>query len=383
MSRGTLILGAGFGGISAAVELKRLAPDEPVTLVDRGESFAMGLANLWALDGRARVADHARPLARLEQHGIRVVRAQVDAIDPRARSAVTSAGRFEADRLVVALGAEAQTTGLAGLPAHARNLYAAEGAARLHDDLAALRGGRVLLWAHSTPFKCPPAPYEAAALAKAFLRKRGVDADVVLVTNEPHPLPIFAPDVGGRVRKLVEERGVTVKNGLTLARFEGERAAVFSDGSRVEFDALGVVPPHAPPAALAGLTGGSGFVEVDARTLATRFENVWAVGDCTLLKVPSGKPLPKAGVLAEGEGLVVARNLAKRVRGEPASETFDGRGTCFLELGDGLAMEGRGDFFAMPAPLMHAGEPTRDALAAKEAFERDRLRAWFGTAGTS
>lgn len=379
MPEGTLVLGAGFGGISAAVELKRLLPDEPVTLIDASESFVMGLANLWVLDGRSKGTEHARPLAALARHGIRFVHAEVTRIDPARRAVETSAGHFEAARLIVALGARSETAGVAGLPANARNIYSMAGARALHDDLARLSGGRALFWAHSMPFKCPPAPYEAATLAKRYLASRGVVAEVVIATPEPHPLPVFPPDVGGNLRHLVEQRGVIVKNGVQLARFEGERVAVFSDGSRVEFDALGVIPPHTPPPALAGLTGGAGWVEVDARTLKTRFDGVWAVGDATLLKLPSGKPIPKAGVLAESEGLVVARNIAHTMRGQPEMAAFDGKGTCWIELGDGLAVEGRGDFFAQPAPTMVPSEPSRESLASKVAFERDRLAAWFGS----
>lgn len=378
MPEGTLVLGAGFGGISAATELKRLLPREPVTILDASDSFTMGLANLRVLDGRSTPAAHARPLAGIGQHGIRFVRAEIVRIDPAAHAVETSAGRFEAARLIVALGARADASGIAGLPEMARNIYSMEGARRLHEDLARLRRGRALFWAHSMPFKCPPAPYEAAILAKRFLASRGVDVEVILATPEPHPLPVFPPDVGAYLRKLTEERGVIVKNGVQLTSFESKRAAGFSDGSRVEFDALGIIPPHSPPAALAGLTGGSGWVEVDARTLRTRFEDVWAVGDATLLKLPNGKPIPKAGVLAEAEGLVVARNIAHNLRGEPEAEGFDGRGTCWIELGDGIAVEGRGDFFAQPAPTMTPVGPSRDALRAKEAFERERLQAWFG-----
>jgi sulfide:quinone oxidoreductase len=373
---GTLVLGAGFGGISAALELRRLAPEEPVTIVDASESFTMGLANLWALDGRAKGAEHTRPLAALARRGVRVVHADVERIDPGAMSVGTSRGELEAERIVVALGARADLGNASGVPKSARNLYALEGARALHDDLARLRGGRVVILVSSMPFKCPPAPYEAAALAKRFLSARGVDAEVVIATPEPHPLPVFPPEVGGMLKKLVEDRGVVVRNGAKIAGIR-EREIVFDDGSRLAFDALGLVPPHQLPAVASPLAGASGWIEVDASALATRFANVWAVGDCTMLRLPVGKPIPKAGVLAEGEGLVVARNIASRLRGEAETAAFDGRGTCWIELGDGVAVEGRGEFFATPQPVMRASEPSREALRAKEAFARDRLASWF------
>lgn len=372
---GTVILGAGFGGVSTATALRGLAPDEDVTLVDAGDGFRMGLAALRALDGRD--PGPLRPFAALARRGIRVVKASVQGIDASQRVVATSQGPLRYARLVVALGADLAPARVPGLPPQARNVYTVEGAALLRRDAAAVRsGGRILVVAPTMPWKCPPAPYEAASLLRAGLRRRGVDAEVVLATSEPHPLPVFPPEVGARLRSVVEARGVTVRNGSTLSGFEGTHA-VFADGSRVGFDALGLVPPHVPPAAIAGLAGPSGWIEVDAGTLATTHPDVWAVGDCTMLKLAGGKALPKAGVLAEGEGLVVAANLAATLRGERPVARFDGKGTCFVELGDGTAMEGQGEFFATP-PRMTSGEPTEAALAAKAAWERAHLDAWFG-----
>ena len=372
-----LVLGAGFGGIAAAVRLASQLPRGSVRLVDARESFTMGLVNLREIDGRGARATSTRPLAALARHGIDVVRAEIQAIDPGSRRVTTTAGTLDADRLIVALGATTQPSRIAGLPEHASDVYDLAGARGFHRDLRALRDGdRALVVAHSMPFKCPPAPYETAMLAARWLAAHGTRAEVVLATPEPHPLPVFPPDVGAFLRKMAEDRGVRVRNGIQVAGF-GAGSVRFSDGSEERYRALGIVPPHAPPPAAAALAGASGWIEVDPATLRTRWPDVWAIGDCTLLKLPVGKPIPKAGVLAEAEGLVVAENVLRGARGEPEGARFEGRGTCWIELGDGLAMEGRGDFFAMP-PSMTPGAPSADAMRAKERFEDERLAAWFG-----
>ena len=249
-----------------------------------------------------------------------------------------------------------------------------EGARAFHEDLAALEGGDVLVLVGGVPFRCPPAPYEAAMVARGVLDRRGVRARVTLATPEPQPMPIAGPEMGARVRALVESRGVALRFGAAVAGF-GEREARFKDGSSLPFDALAVVPPHRAPAVLreAGLVGESGFVPVDGAACATRHEGVWAVGDCASVPLPVGKPLPKAGVLAEAAALVVAENIAR-----PGSARLDARGSCFIETGDGLAVEAHGHFSALPAPAFTAGEPSAGALAAKRAFERERLARWFG-----
>lgn len=125
---------------------------------------------------------------------------------------------------------------------------------------------------------------------------------------------------------------------------------------------LAYVPPHAAPAFVvdAGLAPAGGWVKVDPKTLATPFERVWAVGDVTGIPLPNGKSLPKAGVFAEGQADVVARNIAALVRGAAPAAEFGGEGACFVEMGGGRAGFATGNFYATPDPVV----PAQDARAA-------------------
>src|SRR5256712_14062092 len=102
-----VILGGGFGGITAALELRRaLAVDHQITLVDRRGTFMMGLRKLWVLIGRGTRQEGTRPLDTLQARGIQVHRAAVTAIDVRTRTVRTDAARIPFDYRIVALGAE-------------------------------------------------------------------------------------------------------------------------------------------------------------------------------------------------------------------------------------------------------------------------------------
>src|SRR3970040_535017 len=97
----TVILGAGFGGLTVATELERLlGAGHEVVLVDRNEYFSMGLRKLWELVGHATVTDGSRSRDVLGERGIRVVREEITGIDPGARAMETAAGTTEADYLV-------------------------------------------------------------------------------------------------------------------------------------------------------------------------------------------------------------------------------------------------------------------------------------------
>jgi sulfide:quinone oxidoreductase len=84
--------------------------------------------------------------------------------------------------------------------------------------------------------------------------------------------------------------------------------------------------------------------------MATPHDRVCAIGDVVSIPLAMGKPLPKAGVFAHQQAIVVAKNIAREItgRGEPAR--FDGHGECFLETGDGRAGFGKGNFYAEPTP---------------------------------
>jgi sulfide:quinone oxidoreductase len=90
-----------------------------------------------------------------------------------------------------------------------------------------------------------------------------------------------------------------------------------------------------------------------------------------------GKPLPKAGVFAHAEAEVVAHNIATAVRGGGAPRAFDGHGACFVEIGDGRAGFGNGNFYAEPKPRIIMKPPGRWLHLGKVLYEKYWLYRWF------
>lgn len=379
-----LILGAGFGGITAALELRRLLPEgHHVAVVDRQSHFLMGLAKLWALDGRRSIDAGRRPLERLRARGVDLVLGTVDRIDVSGKQVVVAGRPLPYDHLIIALGAQLDAAGLPGFSA-AHNLYDPAGITALSKALESLGGGRILFFVSSTPFKCPPAPYEAAMLTSHLLRRRGVreTCEIELTTPEARPLPIGPASCSADLKAHLDANGIRyLPDHKPKAVWPDRRLVEYENGATRTYDLLVGVPPHRAPDVVraSGLTDASGWIAVDARTLQTAHREVYALGDVAFVKTPSGKPLPKAGVLAEAQAKVVAANLAAQIQGQAPSARFDGRGYCFIELGDGLATAVDGEFFAQPEPVLTLRPPSAKALHEKEDFERSRLAAWFGS----
>jgi sulfide:quinone oxidoreductase len=377
----TLVLGAGFGGLAVATELRRALGDRHrVVLVDKSRQFAMGLRKLWALVGIGTLEEGSRSRELLNGGGVEFLLRRIDQIDPEHRRVSTDAGPLAGDYLVVALGAESRPDLVAGLTEHAHDIWDAKGVPALRAELERLREGRIAIVIAGVPYSCPPAPYECAMLLDHYLHERGVRARVELsvTTMQPMLLPNAGKAGSDWLAAALARRDIEHRVGRKVERFEPRRA-VFSDGA-LEADILIAVPPHRVPAVVeeSGLTGEDQWIAVEPGTLATRYAHVYAIGDVTTIALANGLSLPKAGIMAELEGQRVAAAIAADVLGTPAPHPFDGRGFCFMEMGMDAAAMIRGDFFASPEPRVELQEPSADHAVEKRRFEADRLERWFG-----
>ena len=147
---------------------------------------------------------------------------------------------------------------------------------------------------------------------------------------------------------------------------------VFANGAEADFDVLAYVPPHRPPRVIgdSGLAGDTGWVAVDRHTLETRFAGVYAIGDVVSIPLKLGRPLPKAGVFAHAQAKVVAANIVAAIKNRADKKQFSGHGECFIEIGDGKAGFGGGDFYAEPKPVITIHPPSRRWHIAKVLFEK-------------
>jgi sulfide:quinone oxidoreductase len=375
----TIVLGAGFGGIAAATRLRHLLDrDHEVILVDRRPDFAMGLRKTWEIVGAHPIEEGTRAIGDLRAQGIDVRHGTIEALDPRARRVTVDGQGLEADAIVVALGAELVPAAVPGLAEHGINVWDRSEAARARTALAGLDAGRLLIGVFGTPYACPPGPYELALLGDEALRARGADVAVEVFGPMPIALPVVGRDESAKVEALLERAGIAFHHSHAAASVEDGRV-LFADGSELTFDLLFAIPPHRCPSLLveAGLAAPGAWVGVDPLTLATTFPGVFAIGDCTAIKLANGLPLPKAGLFAEAEGYVAAEQIAATLGGTVSTARFAGEGTCYAEVGGGEAIQIRGRFLADPVAVEIAG-PSSDLMSGKLAFESERLDDWYG-----
>jgi sulfide:quinone oxidoreductase len=371
-----VILGAGFGGLELAALLsEEFGEDAGVVLIDKSDGFIFGFSKLDVMFGRA-TGDHVtHRYADMNMPGVRFVRSAVRSLDPAARRVLTDDEVLEADVLVVALGADLDPAATPGLAEGGHEFYTVAGAFALRGVLERFTGGRVVVGVTSTPFKCPPAPSEAALLTHDFLQARGLGgvSQVSLVMPLGVPIPP-SPKASEAILAAFAERGIGWHPGqLVRALDPGRKAAVLSGGAEMPYDLFLGVPVHRAPTVVteSGLAV-EGWIPVDPRTLQTRYPGVYAVGDVTSVGTP------KAGVFAEGQATVVAAQISAEKRGTATPAAYDGRGICYLELGHDMVAKVDVTFLSGQSPVGDLEGPSTDLAADKISFGSERTRRWFG-----
>jgi sulfide:quinone oxidoreductase len=371
-----VILGAGFGGLELSTRLsEELAEDVHVTLIDKSDSFIFGFSKLDVMFGHRRLDDVRLYYRDIAKPSVEFRQETVVAIDPHTRRVETDKRTYDADILVVALGADLDPAATPGLVEGGYEFYSADGANEVRDVLPSFESGVAVIGVLGGFFKCPPAPNEAAFMLHDYLAKRGVrDAvTVYLVSPLPMPIPISQDTSAAIVAMLAERRIEYWPNSMVTRLDPAAKVAHLADGRELPYDLFLGIPVHcAPPVVVtSGLTD-DGWIGVDPTTFATKFPDVYAVGDIT------SAPVPRAGAIAEGEAGTVADVLVARLKGGPPAAPYQGEAICYIESGGAKVAKVDVNFLGGPSPRAVFSAPSAEHAAEKQEFGSSRRARWFG-----
>jgi NADH dehydrogenase FAD-containing subunit len=272
-----VILGAGYAGMAAAIQLAsrvRRRGDVRVTLVNAQERFTERLRLPMTATGQ-HVADLRIPEL-LKGTGARFVAGWVTAVDADARTVRVDDDRvLHFDTLVYALGSVADTAAVPGAEEYAYSLSGVPDAQALAERLARLRTGTVVVGGSGL----------TGVEAAAEIAERYPDLNVVLLGRQ-EPGAAMHPKAGAYLRRALARLGVRVRGGVEAAKVlpdavelvGGERIAadvvLWTGGTRVS-----------PMAAAAGLTvDGRGRIVTDAALRSVSHPWVYAVGDAAAVR---------------------------------------------------------------------------------------------------
>lgn len=390
MTKTILVLGGGWGGLTAAHALIGMLPtDYRVAVIEKRVSFVFYPSFLRAMIGEKKDLTHIEiPLNKLLRKNLEIIYEEVIQIDPVTKTVCTNKRKIQADYIVIAMGAELYPASIPGFNEYCLNLYDTKGAFDIYDKLKNFKHGKITFLVTRTPFRCPPAPYEAAFLTESFFREKGIrnKVEISVYSPEKYPMPSAGQQVGEKFVQMLKEHNIYFYHEHNVNNIEANKIS-FTNNAEATYDLLIGVPPHGVPKAIvdSGLTDVSGYIPThpqslqildDIDQLTTKYPGVFAIGDITAIRLLNGMLLPKGGVFAEEEAHVVARNIFAQIKGEKRTALFNGKGVCYVDTGDNMAAEGSGDFYAYPAPILNLEMPSVEGRKAKHEFERI-FEIWF------
>ncbi len=371
-----VVLGAGFGGLElSSILSESIGADLDLTLIDKNDSFYFGFSKLDVMFGR-KVPDAVKiPYSSIVKPGVQFRKATITAIDPVKKIVTTEKNLYEADVLVVALGADYDTNATPGLAAYGNEYYSFDGAEKLRALIPHFTKGHAIVGVCGAPFKCPPAPSEAALMLHDHLVQKGVRnaCTISLVIPFGSPIPP-SPDSSKALIKAFEERNINFIPQRKISSLdESGKTAILDDGTKMPYDLFLGIPKHVAPDVVlqSGLTE-NGWIPVERTNLLTKFPNVYAIGDVTSVGTP------KAGVFAEGAAKIAAASIIAIHNGKENKTPYSGAGSCYIEFGKGEVGRVDVDFFSGPKPFGIHYDASVALAVDKDHFGSSRKARWFG-----
>ena len=371
-----VVLGAGFGGLELSSMLsEKIGDNLDLTLIDQNDSFYFGFSKLDIMFGRKSSDAVKISYSSIVKPGVQFRKETITSIDPVTRIVTTQNSVYEADVLVVALGANYDIHATPGLAACGNEYYSFGGAEKLREMIPTFTRGHAIVGVCGAPFKCPPAPSEAALMLHDYLSNAGVrDACTIsLVIPYGSPIPP-SPDSSRALIKAFEERNIQfIPQRKVSSLDESRKVAILDDGAEMPFDLFLGIPKHVAPDVVlqSGMTE-NGWIPVDRANLLTKFPNVYAIGDVTSVGTP------KAGVFAEGAAKIAVASIIAAFNGNENNSTYTGAGSCYIEFGKGEVGRVDVDFFSGPKPFGIHHDPSAAMIVDKEYFGSSRKVRWFG-----
>lgn len=357
-----VIVGGGVGGATAAKYLKLFNPALQVTVIEKNPVYVKPFGSSEVLNQHVGMDDLNVGYDTLRsKYGIRFVFDTVTGFDPVART-VSTAGQQKIgyDKLIVSPGIQLMYAAYAGYSEQVARTAVPSGwipgeqTALLAKQLQSMRrGGTFVLAAPPNPYRCPPGPYERAALMTEWFAKHNPTAKVIIVdpkdsfvTDETMMLGWnrlynfnLPADYVQKMQSQVEVKQhsgtsmlswVRGKDGGRTLKIDAKQKRIETEAEVIQADVINVIPPMkaGQVAMTLGLADGSGFCPVNRRNFASTLQpHVYVIGDASIADA-----MPKSGFSANTQAKVVARAIVEELAGRPAPEPL-WENTCYALAG--------------------------------------------------
>ncbi len=319
-----VVVGGGFGGMTAARYLKRLNPALEVVLIERNEKFISCPISNWVMVGKWPMSDISFSYESLAGQGIKIVHDEVTGLDATAGYVQGKAGKYVYDRLVVSPGIDFRDELIEGYDQRAKDTFphawhAGPQTLQLQQELAALpAGGTVMMTVPASPYRCPPGPYERASLIADYLKLNKPGSRLIVV--DPHPQIASKAALFQSAWDDYYQDVIDYRTEQTIVGVDIDKKSIVTPSGDISADVINLIPNQKAGAlafALGLVPEDELWAPVNPRTLESkRIPGVYVIGDATDART-SG-PMPKSGYVANSMGKVVAAAIVAELAGKTA-----------------------------------------------------------------
>ncbi len=384
-----VVIGGGFGGATAAKFARALDPAIEVTLVEPARTFYTCPFSNYVLAGFKTMNDigHGYDALR-DRHGVRVVHDTARAIDATARTVRLAGGStLQYDRLIASPGIDIRWGALEGYTESAAERMphawkAGPQTMLLRRQLEAMPdGGLVILTPPANPFRCPPGPYERAAMIAHYLKGNKPRSKILILDAKDKfsKQGLFQAGWKAVYGDMIE--WVPLSNDGKVVRVTPEEMTVVTEfGQRHRGAVVNIIPPQfaARIARESGLADQTGWCPVDPATFeSTVHSNVHVIGDAALAGA-----MPKSGFAANSQGKVAAMAAVNALNGRPmAAPTYVN--TCYSLIAPDYGISVADVYRVTPQGIVAApnagGVSPANADAAFRRAEARYAQGWYSS----
>ncbi len=337
--RRVVVVGGGYGGTIAAKYVRMLDSSIEVVMIERNKHYVSCPFSNYYIGG---LMKDLSPLTigydkLTANHGVKMLYAEVTAIDPAAKKVVTTEGTLTYDRVIVSPGVDFRTEEIEGYDEAASHLMphawkAGPQTIALRKQLEDMKdGGKVIISMPLTPYRCPPGPYERACLIANYLKQHKPKSKLFLLDANPDVVskkPLFTKAWNTYYKDIF-----AYVPGKKVTKVEAKDKNVIVEGIEDhKGDVVNFIPPQraARIAVVSGLVGpDKNWCPVNATTFeSTLHKDVHVIGDASIAGA-----MPKSGYSANSEAKVCAMNVVALMNGRETTE-LSGINVCYSALND-------------------------------------------------
>ena len=334
-----VVVGGGYGGTIAAKYIRMMDKSIEVVMIERNDHFvSCPFSNLY-IGG---ILKDLNPLTikydkLASNHGVKVVQAEVTAIDPVAKVVTTSKGTVSYDRLVVSPGIDFRLEEMKGYDAKAMEIMphawkAGPQTVLLRKQLEAMKdGGSMVMTVPLAPYRCPPGPYERASMVAHYLKKNKPKSKLIVLDANPD-----ITSKGGLFKKGWKDNYeglIDYRPAKKVTEVDAGKMTVLVEGLEdVKGDVVNVIPPQRAGqiAVAAGLVGDDkNWCPVNPTSFeSTKQAGIHVIGDACIAGA-----MPKSGYSANSEAKICAMNVVALMNGKELTD-MSGINTCYSYITD-------------------------------------------------